>query len=50
MIETLLIQILGNSPTLLAILLVYWRLDRRVLQTELKLIEIEQRRRKRNVK
>lgn len=33
--EALLIQLLGNSPTLIAVLLIYHKLDRRILTLEI---------------
>jgi len=39
--EQLLIQLLGNSPTLIAVLLIYWRLDRRILLTELAIKQLK---------
>lgn len=39
--EQLLIQLLGNSPTLIAVLLIYWRLDRRILLTEMAIKQLK---------
>lgn len=47
-IEQLIIQLLGNSPTLIAVLLIYWRLDRRILINEIKIMQLQNGRNKKN--
>lgn len=43
MIESLLVQILGNSPTLIAVLLIYFKLDKKIFKNEMEIKAIKGR-------